>query len=244
MGGGATHFWPCSQPLIYPAFLGWFPTVGCIESQCGGYDLVSFFVPFWSTDTTQSKSETVCPFGINDLSPLVRQRYVSTLTRLNVSLVLPFLKLLPPYCLVSQSLSRGWKIGWVGGKRTPKEKELERQGWGGGSLLQSEVKPGQEIQQRKDWLAASAAVTGMPWLPCPQIAHKIWALFKYSSKGKNHVMHLVGLWGLPKLSWCQVSIGQLDFDSSSSREHTRAMQMLALTTVILFFFSTICSCTI
>lgn len=66
--GWKLHLWPFSQPPIYPAFLGWPLNPGCRESQPKGCDLMPFAVTFWTFDNPQSKSETVCPLGINDLS--------------------------------------------------------------------------------------------------------------------------------------------------------------------------------
>ena len=66
-GDGDETFDPSSHPPLWPAFLCRPLTPGCIEFQPKGYDLLPFTATFWTSDTPQSKSETVCPLGINDL---------------------------------------------------------------------------------------------------------------------------------------------------------------------------------
>lgn len=105
--------------------------------------------------------------------PLSRQRYVSTLTLLDLSLALPFITLLPPCCIVSSSQSGGDGARGVegeegGGKMRKKRKAEEESQKGKGEQQRKvqgerdrDVKWGQEIQPGKDRLATSAALTEM-----------------------------------------------------------------------------------
>lgn len=116
----------------------------------------------------QSKSETVCPLGINDLSSPCPakvceyvdpgQPFISTSIYYTASSLLP-----RQHVTEAGDGGRGGGAKWERGgkqKKAKRESKWERQRRAEGER-DRDVKRGQEIEPRKDRLAASAALTEM-----------------------------------------------------------------------------------
>lgn len=163
-GGWRLHLWPCSQPLVYPAFLGWPLTSGCTESQPGGYDLAPFITTFWTFNTPEPKSETVCSLGINDLScpcPTKVCEYVDpSQPFISASFYYTASSLLPRQQITEQGrVGRRAEKRERGGKQKKARKEREMLEAAGERGRDEDVKWGHQIGLREDRLAASAALT-------------------------------------------------------------------------------------
>lgn len=109
-----------------------------------------------------SKSETVCPLGINDLSyPLSGKGMWARWPRLTFHELFLLLHCFLPCCLVSTS--RGWGVGGCDGQREEwggKQKKAKKESCAGRER-ERDVKQGREIEPREDRLAASAALAEM-----------------------------------------------------------------------------------